>query len=67
MPKSDAPGMKGYRTRNEDGQLRRKRSDTQIGTIEKIYGIDLKIRSDAELGTALKKFGADSLSDLLDK
>lgn len=33
--KNDAPGMKGDRSRNDDGQLRQKRSDTHIGTIEK--------------------------------
>jgi len=34
MPK-DAPGMRGYRSRNEDGELRQKRGDTHVGTIEK--------------------------------
>jgi hypothetical protein len=34
----DAPGMRGYRSRNEDGELRQKRGDTHIGTIEKQYG-----------------------------
>ena len=32
----DAPGMRGYRSRNEDGELRQKRGDTHVGTtIEK--------------------------------
>lgn len=30
----DAEGMKGYRSRNETGELRRKRSDTHVSTIE---------------------------------
>ncbi len=37
----DAPGMRGIRSRNDNGQLRQKRSDTHIGTIEQQYGIDL--------------------------
>jgi hypothetical protein len=63
----DAPGMRGIRSRNEDGELRRKRSDTHVGTIEEKYGVDLHMRSDAHLDTALDKYGAESLSDLLDK
>ena len=38
--KNDAPGMKGERGRNNDGQLREKRGDTHIGTIEKQYNVD---------------------------
>lgn len=45
----DAAGMRGIRSRNKGGELRQKRSDTKIGTIEKKYGIDLKVRSDMEL------------------
>ena len=44
--KNDAPGMKGERGRNNDGQLREKRGDTHIGTIEKQYNVDLNVRSD---------------------
>lgn len=61
----DAPGMKGIRSRNENGQLRQKRSDTHVGTIEKQYGVDFNVRSDMELGTLLKKEGANSLSDII--
>jgi hypothetical protein len=63
----DDPTMRGPRSRNEDGQLRQKRSDTQIGTIENEYGIDLGVRSDMELGTYLEQHGLRSLSELLDK
>ena len=35
--KHDAPGMKGDRSRNQDGKLRDKRDDTHMGTIEKQY------------------------------
>jgi len=37
----DAPGMRGYRSRDKDGELRDKRDDTHMGTIEKQYGRDL--------------------------
>jgi hypothetical protein len=63
----DAPGMKGYRSRNADGQLRDKRDDTKIGTIEKQYGIDLSVRSDMQLGTYLKEHNIKSLNDVITK
>ena len=64
---NDAPKMTGCRSRNSgNGQLRGKRSDTHVGTIEKQYGVDMGVRSDMHLGTLLKQKGADSLSDLLD-
>ena len=62
---NDAPGMRGYRSRNQDGQLRDKRDDTKIGTIEKQYGVDLGVRSDMQLGKYLKKRNIKSLNDLL--
>jgi hypothetical protein len=65
--KHAAPGMKGQRGRNEDGQLRQKRSDTHIGTIEKQYGIDLGVRSDMNLGTYLEQHNISSLNDLINK
>jgi hypothetical protein len=39
----DAPGMAGERSRNESGELRRKRGDTHAGTIEQLYHIDLGV------------------------
>jgi hypothetical protein len=65
MKHRDAPGMRGYRPRNQNGQLRDKRDDTHIGTIEKKYGIDLGVRSDMQLGTYLKREGIKSLNDLI--
>jgi hypothetical protein len=47
-------------------KFRHKRSDTQIGTIEKKYHVDLDARSDMELGNYLKNKGYDSLSKLLE-
>ena len=62
---NDAAGMRGCRSRNEDGQLRNKRDDTLIRTIEKQYGIDLGVRSDMKLGTYQEKTGAKSLNDIV--
>ncbi len=62
---NDAPGMKGYRSRNSNGELRDKRNDTRMGTIEKQYGRDFNVRSDMQLGTYLKKHNKKSLNDLI--
>jgi hypothetical protein len=63
--KNDAPGMKGCRSRNQNGLLRDKRDDAHIGSIEKQYGVDLKARSDMHLGTYLKEHNKKSLNDLI--
>jgi hypothetical protein len=65
--KNDAPGMKGNRSRNNDGKLREKRGDTHIGTIEKQYNIDLDVRSDMHLDTYLEKNDINSLNDLINE
>jgi hypothetical protein len=65
--RNDDPNMRGQRSRNEGGALRRKRDDTHAGTIEKQYDIDLNVRSDKKLRTILKDEGVDSLSDLVKK
>ncbi len=63
---TDAPGMRGKRSRNKTtGLLRDKRDDTHIGTIEKEYEVDLGVRSDMELGNYLKKRHIKSLNDLI--
>ena len=61
----DAPGMKGIRGRNNDGELRQKRGDTHVETIEKQYSIDLGVRGDMHLRTLLEKKKVESLNDLL--
>lgn len=61
----DAPGMKGYRSRNDNGPLRAKRGDTHMGTIEEKYGRDFGVRSDMRLDTFLEQKGVESLNDLL--
>ena len=65
--KDDAPGMRGPRSRNDDGQLRRKRGDTHVGTIEEQYHVDFGVRSDMHLDTLREKLGEDSVSGLVDK
>ena len=62
---NDAPGMRGYRSRNKNGLLRDKRNDTHMGTIEKQYGINLDVRNDMHLGTYLEKHNIKSLNDLI--
>lgn len=61
----DAPGMRGSRSRNENGQLRDKRDDTHMGTIERQYGRDFGVRSDMELGNFLYQKGFRSIHELL--
>lgn len=65
MRHADAPGMKGYRSRNQDGELRDKRDDTHMGTIEKQYGKNFGVRDDMQLGTFLKEHKIKSLNDLI--
>jgi hypothetical protein len=57
--------MRGCRSRNRDGQLRDKREDTHMGTIERQYDRDFRVRSDMQLGTFLKQEGAAWLNDLI--
>lgn len=65
MSAPDAPGMRGPRSRNLTGELRDKRDDTHMGTIEKQYDRDFGVRSDMHLGTYLEKEGIPSLNDLI--
>jgi hypothetical protein len=62
------PGLDN-RHRDEDGEIRKKRSDTLVGTLRGEYGDDfLKgYRSDAKLGTFLAREGVESLSELAKK
>jgi hypothetical protein len=65
MSANDTPGMRGNRSRNENGQFRRKRGDTEVGTIEREYGRDFGALSDMHLRTLLECEGAGSLHELL--
>lgn len=57
------------RMRDRDGEIRKKRSDTLIGTLRNTYGSDFAkgYRSDAKLGTILDREGVDTLDELLRK
>lgn len=60
------PGLDD-RHRDQNGEIRRKRDDTLVGTLRETYGPDFlsDFRSDATLGTVLKKTGFHSLTELL--
>ena len=47
------------------GKIRKKRSDTHMGTIEKKYGRDFGVRADKHLGNYLKEKGYSSLAKML--
>lgn len=64
---NDASGMRGNRSRDENGELRRKRGDTHVGSIEQTYDRDFGVRSDMHLETLLGREGVDSLHDLLNR
>ncbi len=68
MTKHYPKGLDG-RMRDSDGEIRKKRSDTQVGTLRQEYGDGFAkgYRSDAQLGTVLKREGVDSLDKLLKK
>ena len=55
------------RCRDLDGEIRRKRGDTLVGTLRETYGEDFApgARSDMRLDTLLDRTGAESLADLL--
>lgn len=61
----DAPGMRGYRSRNKDGQLRDTRDDKHVGTLEKQYNRDFGVRSDMRVGRLLKITRTKSINDLI--
>jgi len=55
------------RCRDDNGEIRHKRSDTLVGTLRKEYGDDFAegFRSDAQLGTVLRETDSTSLSEYL--
>lgn len=53
------------RSRDENGEWRRKRGDTNAGTIEEKYGVDFGVRSDMHLETLRQQTGLTSMDDLL--
>ncbi len=61
-------GLDG-RMRDQNGEIRQKRSDTKVGTLRQTYGDEFAqgYRSDARLGTVLKREGVTTLDQLLKK
>lgn len=57
--------MGTVRKKNSSGQIRKKRSDTLVKSIEKQYNVDLGVRSDMKLETLLKKKGLPSMSRVM--
>lgn len=55
------------RCRDQDGEIRRKRSDTLVRTLRREYGDDFAqgVRGDTKLGNLIERSGANSLSDYL--
>jgi hypothetical protein len=55
------------RCRDNDGEIRHKRSDTLVATLRNTYGPDFAkgYRSDAKLGTVLDREHAATLSNLV--
>lgn len=53
------------RMQDENGEIRAKRGDTHIGTIEKTYNVDFGVRSDMRLDTYLKENNYPSLKKAL--
>ncbi|MGH7034236.1 MAG: hypothetical protein ACREFL_10945 [Stellaceae bacterium] len=68
MAKTCDPGLDD-RCRDQDGEIRHKRRDTQVKTLRGIYGDDFAAgtRSDATLGTVLDRADAETLSEYLKK
>ena len=60
------PGLDD-RCRDQDGTIRKKRGDTQVGTLRGIYGDDFAPgrRSDMRLDTLLDREDVPSLDELL--
>ncbi|MCI0724482.1 MAG: hypothetical protein L0338_36790 [Acidobacteria bacterium] len=63
----DDPEMTGQRARNITGELRRKRGDTLVGTLEELYHIDFGVRSDMQLDTLRETLGEDEIAKLIRK
>lgn len=53
------------RSRDEDGEIRQKRGDTHMGTLEKEYGVTFGVRADMELQTFRDRFNVTSIKEVL--
>lgn len=68
MAKHYPRGLDG-RMRDQNGEIRKKRSDTLVRTLRDEYGENFAAgyRSDAKLGTVLKREGVETLDQFLKK
>ena len=59
-------GLEG-RSRDQDGEIRRKNGNTRVDTLRETYGDGFApdVRGDMHLDTLLDRTGANSLSDYL--
>jgi hypothetical protein len=60
-------GMNTSRTRDDNGQLRQKRGDTLVGSLEREYHVDFGVRGDMQLGTLRDRTGLTSIDALVSK
>lgn len=69
MPKLDtnAENLPGHAARNQGGQLRRIRNDTQMGTLEERYRVDFGVRRDMEWGSFKEQVGVTSVKEAIKK
>jgi hypothetical protein len=69
MTKNNFPKGLDNRMRDQNGQIRKKRSDTKIETLRQQYGNDFAkgYKPDATLGTVLEREKLESLDQLLKK
>ena len=67
LVKHDDPTMRGPRARTLEGDLRAKRSDTLVRTIEEQYGVNLGVRGDMKLGTLRQQVGEHELVKVISK
>jgi len=67
MPKLDtnAPKMPGHAARILSGRLRKIRSDTEIGTLEKRYDVNLPGRKDMEWANFKKRYNIETVKEAL--
>jgi hypothetical protein len=65
--KHDDPTMRGQRSRDITGELRQKRGDTLVKTIEEIYDVNLGVRTDMKLETLRERLGETGIAELIKK
>lgn len=53
------------RSRDKNGEFRKKRGDTHVGNIEQQYGVDFDVRSDMHLKTLRERNDGKSLTQIL--